>query len=157
MRRNHGFLEIAFPTFVPIGEQELKPVSRSPSHVYTADDNDTSSNEVPSTEEIRVAQNGYHLLSSWTTAPDILEDDSFDPELLHSWVSRAMGQLGESGRRAVGEIHLGHVLSRVPPDIDGQWPNAVVREILEELQSERIERGFEEAVLNDRGGNHPIA
>jgi hypothetical protein len=80
MRRNHGFLEIAFPTFVPIGEQELKPVSISPSHVYTADDNDTSSNEVPSTEEIRVAQNGYHLLSSWTTAPDILEDDSFDPE-----------------------------------------------------------------------------
>ena len=83
--------------------------------------------------------------------PGILEDGSFDPELLRSWISRAINELGESGRQAVGEIHLGHVLSRVPPDIDGQWPNKVVREILEELQSERIERGVEDAVLNDRG------
>src|SRR6266568_2767733 len=104
-----------------------------------------------SPEATRMATNGYRLLASWSTLPGLGEDGVVDGQTLRAWISEALAKLDEEGRREVGELHVGQVLARAPVDPDGRWPAVAVREIFEELQSERIERGVVAAVLNKRG------
>ncbi len=59
--------------------------------------------------------------------------------------------LKEAGRLETGLSHVGHVLASAPPDEDGGWPPEVVRDLLEDLQSEEVENGLLIEVLNSRG------
>lgn len=104
-----------------------------------------------------VAENAYRLLSSWSALPGRDSDGVLDPVALKAWVHTAMEQLDEAGRRAVGEINIGHILASAPSDPDGTWPCKPVRDLLEDLQSEKIEQGVETQVFNNRGvtSRHP--
>lgn len=90
------------------------------------------------------------LLSSWCGVPGMQESE-VDTDALIAWVTRARTELKAANREAVGDILLGQVLSRVPNGNDGAWPHPAVRELIESLRSERIERGISTGMFNRRG------
>ena len=118
------------------------------SAIYRADGDETT--EVTEDQQ-NLGTNAYRLLSSWSRLPGLADDGQIDPEALASWVHTALAKLDEADRRAVGEIHIGHVLAYAPADTDGTWPCKPVRDLLEELQSEKVEQGFETQIFNNRG------
>jgi hypothetical protein len=117
--------------------------------VYRGKSCDDNDDESP--ERARIATNGYRLLSSWSTVPGLREDGSVDAQELRVWIDGALAGLDEAGRRDIGEIYIGQILACAPGESDGQWPPRTVRDLLEELQNERIEEGLITKTLNRRG------
>jgi hypothetical protein len=119
------------------------------SWVYKAKGTDAKAEQSP--ETIRMAANGHRLLFSWSSIPGLRKNGTIDRQELHDWICSALIELDKKGRREVGEIHIGQTLSHAPAASDGHWPAVEVRDILETLQSERIENGFISGALNQRG------
>ena len=119
------------------------------SKVYRAKSDEDNDNDSP--ERAHMATNGYRLLSSWSLLPGLRDDDQIDGEVLRAWIAMARTKLIKAGRLDVGEMHIGHILASSPSDPDGRWPAATVRDLFEELQSQRIEEGFTTQTLNNRG------
>jgi hypothetical protein len=107
----------------------------------------------PSDDEQRAAigQNAYRLLSDWRRVPGRREDGTVDAERLEAWVAAAREKLAASGHSEVGDSHIGRVLTWAPGDEDGVRVPAVVRDLLEKLQSEEIEDGLRIELFNSRG------
>jgi len=116
--------------------------------VYKGEDDDDC---VLSEEERIRAELGYELLENWRAVPGLQEDGSIDSEALEAWVSRAREATAARGRGSVGEKLIGEMLSFGPEDLDGAWPCTAIRDLIEEVASPEMERGFEKAVYNSRG------
>jgi hypothetical protein len=99
----------------------------------------------------RRAANGWDLLRSWNRPPGMVDSGQMDGSALRAWVTEARRLLKESDRLEVGESQIGQALVATPADPDGSWPGEVVRDLLEEIQSEHLESGLSTAVLNGRG------
>jgi hypothetical protein len=97
------------------------------------------------------ARLGYELLHSWRGGPGFQEDGSLDNKEMRNWVSRTRQLLQERGQEIIGDQTIGGALVYTPPDPDGAWPHIAVRNIIEELGSEQLERGIEIGVFNSRG------
>lgn len=97
------------------------------------------------------ARYGRQLLEDWRRIPGISEDGSVNAEELRRWVIRARELLGAKGRNRVGDYLIGVTLAYSPGDPVGAWPHEVVRNLIEDLQSERLESGIETGVYNSRG------
>lgn len=104
-----------------------------------------------SEDDIARARYGRELLEDWRRVPGISEDGSIGAEELRRWVRRARESLGVKGRSRVGDYLIGEALARAPGDPEGTWPHEVVRDLIEDLQSERLESGIETGVYNSRG------
>lgn len=104
--------------------------------------------EEPGDESI--AGNAYRLLNAWDEPPGLV-DGAMDNALLQAWLTRAIELLTERGRLEVGLQHFGQVLVHTPPDPDGSWPGAVVRDLLEEIRLEHVETGLYLQIVNSRG------
>lgn len=102
-------------------------------------------------EEAARARLGYKLLRSWRGGPARQEDGSLEAKELRDWVVRARQSIKERGRGIIGDMAIGEALVYTPPDPDGSWPHAGVRDVIEELGSEELERGIELGVYNSRG------
>lgn len=74
-----------------------------------------------------------------------------DKQLLQNWLTKAVELLTERGRTEVGLQHFGQVLTHTPPDPDGSWPGAAVRDLIEEIGLEHVETGLYLQILNSRG------
>ncbi len=116
---------------------------------------------------------GWRLLQSWnivpgldlttaifqpkhTTKPPLLPvtpavAGSVDAAKLRSWVDRARDSAKSADRARVGDVHIGLVLAHAPADADGTWPCQPVRELIESMESQSIERHFAMGVQNRRG------
>lgn len=90
------------------------------------------------------------LLFAWDSPPGLI-NGAMDAGSLRSWVVSAIELLEERGRIEVGLQHIGQVLWHTPPDADDTWPGLVVRELLEDLKLDHIERGLGLQILNSRG------
>lgn len=97
-----------------------------------------------------LATNAYRLLNAWDSPPGLV-DGVMDGEVLRTWLDAAMQRLAERGRTEVGLQQIGQVLGYTPPDADGTWPGAVVRDLLEEVQLDHIETGLYLHIVNSRG------
>jgi len=105
----------------------------------------------PTEDAQRIAGNGYRLLSTWKSVPGDKGDGEVDADALLGWVETTREKLAAADRLRSGELQIGRVLASAPADPDGQWPCKAVRDLLEKLQSERVEEGFETEVFNSRG------
>ena len=47
--------------------------------------------------------------------------------------------------------HIGQILSYAPPSPDGSWPCIEVRDLIEEIKSPKLEKGFSAGKFNQRG------
>jgi hypothetical protein len=104
-----------------------------------------------SPEKQRRGQNGYRLLSTWRRVPGTGADGTLSGPDLRRWATEALRLLAEADRLEVGELHIGQVLASSPADPDESWPCTEVRDLLEELQNERVESGLFTGILKRRG------
>jgi len=106
----------------------------------------------PISEEDQVrARLGYELLNSWRSIPGDCSDDTVDAEKLSAWVKQARELLKAKGRRKIGDVIIGQMLSGSPLGSDGVWPHEAVRDLIEEIASDDLERGIEVGLYNSRG------
>ena len=74
-----------------------------------------------------------------------------DADHLRDWVTAARRHLADEKRSIVGDIVIGEVLAHVPPGSDGVWPAEAVRDLIEDLRSQKFETGLHTGKFNSRG------
>ena len=119
--------------------------------VYRPANEPSGETEEVSEEDRARASNAYRLLKSWQQSPGVDAEGRIDDRLLRDWVSSARGQLAEVDRVEVGDSSIGEALVASPPDPDGTWPSRPVRDLLEDLESDALDRGLELGIFNSRG------
>lgn len=96
------------------------------------------------------ARVSYSLLSHFSLVPGTTSD-GIDPATLGSWI-RTVRHLGaDTGRAAVTDNYVGRLLAHAPIDADGGWPHRAVRDQIELLCSDELERGLKLGRYNMRG------
>ncbi len=105
------------------------------------------------TEERRLrARLAYRLLQSIKTVPG-LSPESLDVDYLRSWISQARELAKEKDRAVITDQQIGQILAYAPADDeDGAWPAKAIRDVIEELAAEEIEKGIAICRFNQRGG-----
>ena len=101
-------------------------------------------------EEQGRARLAYELLEAWNTPPGT-HDGAMDRAELFAWVREARKLAAECDRSAITDHYIAHVLRHCPSGTDGIWPHEAVRELFEEVQSEKLESGLANAFFNARG------
>lgn len=108
--------------------------------------------EAYSEEQRHRAQLAWQLLHSWHRPPGIDENGQVDGEALRSWVEKSRHLASREDRAKIADQQIGNILFYFPPDPDDSaWPHVKLRELLEELESEHIEKGIEIEQFNSRG------
>ena len=101
------------------------------------------------------ALNAHRLLHSWPSAvfsPGGDGQQGVNAERLDGWVDHARSGLEETDRQGIGYTLIGAALAASPADSDGEWPGAAVRDLIERVKSDDLDRGLTIAVCNQRGG-----
>jgi hypothetical protein len=101
--------------------------------------------------QLQRAENGYVLLTSIDRLPGTQPDGQVDSAVLRQWVIQVLERADVSGRRKIAEALIGQIFANAPGDDDKTWPCQPVRDLLEELQSERVERNLAIKMYNLRG------
>ena len=120
------------------------------SEIYRSSDD--AEREPTSDDETGLEEAAYRLLHAWKTCPGATHDGTVDLERLRIWVDQARTMLVGAGRAKVGDESIGEALAAAPPDHDGSWPCQAVRDLLEELRNDDVDRGLQVKVFNNRGG-----
>ena len=95
-----------------------------------------------SEEEIRNrATRAFKLLNSWKKVPGTREDNSIDESELRDWVYKARALARTMGRLEIADEEIGKVLARYPED-SPSWPEEKIFRIIEEINSEKLEKGY---------------
>jgi hypothetical protein len=125
----------------------------------------------PSDQDNTRAMQAYRLLEAWKKPPGTIEmepvqhkdngDIIFPLGLvnekdLFNWTSTARKLAQECGRLEVCDSRIGQVLAFAPKDPDETWPCQPVRDLLEDLKSDKLERGLAVGVYNKRGVHQRI-
>jgi hypothetical protein len=98
-----------------------------------------------------MAERGYKLLDAFTLVPGHNNLGELEPERLAKWIETVRQQCAELGRSEIADICIGKVLSHAPVGKDGVWPCEPVRDVMEDIQSERMMSGAHTGVYNSRG------
>jgi addiction module HigA family antidote len=99
----------------------------------------------------RFAERGYKLLEGLERVPGHDDLGELQADRLAKWIRTVRAQCAKLDRAEVGDINLGKLLSSAPEGKDGVWPCEPVRQVMEDLQSERISSGAHTGLYNARG------
>ncbi|RUX33566.1 addiction module antidote protein, HigA family [Mesorhizobium sp. M2A.F.Ca.ET.042.01.1.1] len=97
------------------------------------------------------AERGYKLLDALERIPGQDEPEERQAGKLAAWVKTVRDACAELGRGDIADICLGKLLSSAPVGSDGVWPCEPVRQLMEDIQSERISEGAHTGLYNARG------
>lgn len=92
----------------------------------------------------------YSVLSEFRQLPGHTEQD-VDAEKLSQWVDAARVLGEESGHSVITDLYVGHLFAHAPVDEDGGWPHQVVRDEIERIGSDALQRGIYTERRNMRG------
>jgi hypothetical protein len=98
-----------------------------------------------------IGENVYRALDKLKRTPGTREDGSIDGTALLGWLIDVRERFRRVGRANVGDSQIGQLLGKTPAGEDGIWPNAAVRDALEACASDRMMRGMELGLINNRG------
>jgi len=98
----------------------------------------------------RRATLGYKLLEGIRRIPGHNDLGELKTELLTKWVTTVRSGCSEAGRGEVADICLGHLFANAPAGSDGVWPCEPVRNVMEDVQSEKISDGARTGLYNSR-------
>jgi hypothetical protein len=101
----------------------------------------------------QLAECGYKLLDSLTRIPGHDTLGELKSELLAKWVKTVREGCAELARLDIADICLGKLFSSAPEGKDGIWPCEPVREVMEDIQSEKISNGVCTGLYNSRGAH----
>jgi hypothetical protein len=115
-------------------------------------DSDPPSEEVPPDPAARGRwRQAYQLLSSLDRTPGFLSEAP-DQSALKEWIDRVRALGCEHERSDVTDVVIGQVLAHAPPDAaDGAWPHRFIRDEIERVASDALERGIQTERFNMRG------
>lgn len=99
-------------------------------------------------EDVAKARAAYELLNTWDIIPGTT-DSGIDSTTLMAWVGDARERAAATNRTMVADLEIGEMLGRGSHGTP--WPPAAVCEVLEEIESDEIRRGFSIGVSNLRG------
>ena len=104
------------------------------------------------TEVMKVrAKVSYDLLSEFKSLPG-LHDGKIDAAELSEWVTKVRSLATAKGLDEIGDQRIGFVLAHAPQNPDeGFWPPLAVCQVVENVASEQVERGFALECFNKRG------
>jgi hypothetical protein len=88
------------------------------------------------------------LLRDWQRIPGTQPDGSISASELREWVTAARAAAREVDRLEVCDVRIGEVLAYAPDDDNGVKPCVPVREIIEEFESDYIDRCFATGLFN---------
>lgn len=132
-----------------------RELSRDPSFfaeiitlVFKAEDEERRE---PSQKDRNRARLAYKLLDTWHSVPGRDENGSINAGALRTWVDQARQATRTASRGTVGDLKLGEVLAHAPDGADGTWPDVAVRDLIDDLSAEDLERGMEIGIFNKRG------
>lgn len=99
-----------------------------------------------------LASRAYRLLN-WRIShiPGTDQDGKIDFETLLAWVTDVRKLCTEHGRVEIGDLEIGQLLAKAPPEEDGSWPCLPVCEVMERVASPKIGKNFEIGTYNRRG------
>jgi hypothetical protein len=98
------------------------------------------------------ARLGYQVLQSMKIVPGF-SSESGDLDQLRKWISEVRVLAKEADREVITDQQIGQVLAYAPADDnDGAWPAKKIRELIEELAADEIEKGIMISRFNQRGG-----
>jgi addiction module HigA family antidote len=98
-----------------------------------------------------LAEKGHSLLESIQRIPGHNELDDLEVGRLLKWIKIVRESSAELSRTDIADICIGRLLSCAQVGKDGIWPCEVVRDVMEDIQSEQIMRGACTGVYNSRG------
>jgi hypothetical protein len=99
-----------------------------------------------------MAQNAYRLLHDWRVVPGSDGPGSeVDSEKLNEWLDEARRLVAEADRAEIGDLCIGQIFAHATEDADGTWPPLPVREAIERLRVDEIDRGVRNERYNMRG------
>ena len=91
------------------------------------------------------------LLNTWKTVPGSNIGGQIIYEKLKAWVDKARELCQISDRREVGDSHIGQVLAHAEKIKEDAWPPEPVCKIIDEIKSDKVDRGFGMGIYNKRG------
>ena len=103
------------------------------------------------TNDAKKRQNAWHLLHDFATVPGGDDEGKVDLGKLREWVNKAREFAKTEGRLTVCDSAIGQLFANSGDAEDGTWPIIPVREIMEEIASDKLDNGFFVGVLNRRG------
>jgi len=124
--------------------------------VYERDDGEQDppgARPTDSDQRTFAARKAYALLGRVRRIPGTAGDGTVHSETLHAWCAEVRRRCVGTGRSAVGDVHIGGLLSHAPSDPGRRAPCGPVCAAIERIASPDIERGYVEAVLNARGAH----
>ena len=99
------------------------------------------------------ARAAYNLLDAFRTVPGVTAE-GVDLEAMTQWVEAAMRQAAEADRAEIGAHYVGKLMAHAPPDpSDAAWPVVALRDIIEDVASDRFETGIRIERFNMRGAH----
>lgn len=98
-----------------------------------------------------LAERGYKLLEALQRIPGHDELGQLNATTLARWVSTVRQSAAQLSRIDVADTCIGGLLAHAPIGSDGIWPCEPVRQVMEEVHSERLMRGAHTGVYNSRG------
>jgi hypothetical protein len=104
--------------------------------------------------ENKIGNQASYLLQGIQTVPGLKshgDDKVVDYNLLQEWVTQARKLAKDVGRLKACDIHIGQILSYAPTSPDGSWPCVEVRDVIEKIQSSKLDIGFRTGKYNQRG------
>lgn len=101
----------------------------------------------------RFAERGYKLLEAVERIPGHDDLGELQADRLAKWIRSVRDACREMGRAEVADISLGKLLSSATEGQDGVWPCEPVRQVMEEIQSEKISQGAHMGLYNARGAH----
>ena len=79
-------------------------------------------------------------------------DYSINKTELYEWILKARELAKTASRLEVADIHIGQVLAQYPENIP-EWPQEIIFEIIEEINSESMKSNYSTALFNKRGSS----
>jgi len=97
------------------------------------------------------AKLSYRILKSFHLIPGS-KDDNIDESILRSWITEVRRLAAESGHTEITDLQLGELLAHSNPDVvTATWPPVEVAAVIENLESDDVERGILIERANMRG------
>lgn len=124
------------------------------SYVYRRDDgtHETDASADKAAAE-RAAQRAYRLLDALSRIPGTGDDGQIEAERLLAWIMDVQERCADVGQLAMCDLQVGKLLSHAPADDDGVWPCMPVRDVLDQVLTNKMESGLTTGIYNARGAH----